>query len=414
MPKNKKFGSPARKGLNLGGMQGLITSGRVKFVLLNNKQNEDVFKTNGEWSGLGGILYEDIGQPTPEGGLPSNFAKPLFPNIKIPPVLNEFVYIIDLPTPGVQEDINAVTHYYFQPINMWNSVHHNAVPDTVISEDDPTDDYDKTESGFVRKVTDGATDIDLGKTFNEKIDTRNLQLYEGDIVLQGRWGQSLRFGSTVANGTPTNLWSSTGENGEPITIIRNQQYKDSSIPTWETQLEDINKDKSSVYLTSTQRIPLRARSNYESYTAGFGETPSSPSSYRGSQIILNSGRLMFNAKSDHILLATGRTISFNAGKGFNFDTTANFVVKVGTQINLGDRADNGADEPIILGNKFLKQFKTLLTKLNSLCTALPSVGTPAPGVPNVAVAAQATFLSVHIQQMMIEIENYKSKTTFTK
>ena len=43
MPKNKKFGSPARKGLNLGGMQGLITSGRVKFVLLNNKQNEDVF-----------------------------------------------------------------------------------------------------------------------------------------------------------------------------------------------------------------------------------------------------------------------------------------------------------------------------------------------------------------------------------
>ena len=121
---------------------------------------------------------------------------------------------------------------------------------------------------------------------------------------------------------------------------------------------------------------------------------------------------MFNSKSDHIVLSSQRTISFGAKKGFNFDTTSNFVVKVGTKIMLGDK-DEDKTEALILGDKFLADFQKLLTSIISLSTALPTVGTPIPFTPNVAVAQTATKVGLQAQNMMSSLESYKSKTTRT-
>ena len=91
-------------------------------------------------------------------------------------------------------------------------------------------DYTQTEAGSVRRVTDGGTEIDLGNNFQEKLSVRNLQPYEGDLIYQGRWGQSLRFGSTANNTPIPNPWSKSGEDGDPITIIKNGQYEEESDP----------------------------------------------------------------------------------------------------------------------------------------------------------------------------------------
>ena len=50
----------------------------------------------------------------------------------------------------------------------------------------------------------------------------------GDSLLEGRYGQSLRFGSTARSNFnfPTeiqNNWSDSGKNGDPITILKNGQ-----------------------------------------------------------------------------------------------------------------------------------------------------------------------------------------------
>jgi len=82
----------------------------------------------------------------------------------------------------------------------------------------------------------------------------SLQPYEGDVIHQGRFGQSIRFSSTSGNSKDT-PWSKEGLPGNPITILRvHDQIVDGDI-TYIT--EDINKDNSSIYLASTQNIPLK-------------------------------------------------------------------------------------------------------------------------------------------------------------
>ena len=385
---------------------------RVKFVSLNGNDYPITWKKYGEYNSIGGILFEDITNPSDQTIESLQFALPLYSNISFLPLINEIVYLISLPTSETQKNVSSGRAlYYFQSINIWNSIHHNALPNTLATEPDNAQKYAITEAGVEIQSDIGSEDINLGNTFKER-PIRNLQPYEGDVLLEGRWGNTLRLGSTVNNSIPSNPWSNSGVNGEPITIIKNGQTETEEDP-WVPQVENINTDKSSIYLTSNQTIPIGAsNTDYSSYTPSFGETPTSPSSYNGSQVIVNSGRLLFNSKSDHILLSSARTISFGAQKGFNFDTPSNFVVKVGTKIMLGDKEES-TTEPLILGDKFLKDFQKLLTNVISLTSALGTVGTPIPFTPNVAVAQTATKVGLQAQTMLSSIEFYKSKTTRT-
>ena len=79
---------------------------------------------------------------------------------------------------------------------------------------------------------------------------------------------------------------------------------------------------------------------------------------------------------------------------------------------LGDKEESNT-EPLILGDKFLDDFKSLLTNMVSLTTALGTVGTPVPYTPNIAVAQTATKVGLQAQTMLTSIERYKSKTTRT-
>jgi hypothetical protein len=253
-------------------------------------------------------------------------------------------------------------------------------------------------------VTDGGTEIDLGDTFQEKLNIKSLQPFEGDIIYEGRWGQSIRFGSTVKDSKIVNPWSSTNNNGDPITILKNGQHEDGKDP-WIPQVEDINKDKSSIYLTSTQTIPIEASSkSYKSYSLA----PTSPDKYSGEQIIINSGRLLFNSTKDSILFSSKKTINLNSEESVNIDTKK-FIVD-SREVYLGGK---DATESIILGDRFLDDFSKLLTQLVSLCGSLPSVGTPTPYIPNIDVAAKSIQLQTTAQFMLNKIESFKSKISKT-
>tara|TARA_R110000787_G_scaffold89006_1_gene188592 strand:- start:1092 stop:2306 length:1215 start_codon:yes stop_codon:yes gene_type:complete len=381
-----------------------VFGARVRYTILDDKTEPTVFKEFGEWSSIGSLFFSKLNNPNPAKNFTTdNFAKPLFPNNKIFPLENEIVYILPLPNSDIQGDVNDVSFYYFQPVNIWNSVHHNAIPDPINGNSLPPSqqqDYEQTEAGAVRRVTDGGSEIDLGNTFVEKLDIKNLQPFEGDIFYEGRWGQSLRFGSTVNDSPILNPWSRTGNNGDPLTILRNSQYNDGK-DAWIPQVEDINKQGSSVYMTSTQAIPIEVSSkSYSSYKTA----PTSPDKFAGEQIILNSGRLLFNTKSDSILMSSKNSINLNAVNDVNIDAPRTVIQS--KTVKLGDR---DAFESVILGDKFFSDLSRLLTQMISLGTSLPSI-TP----PNPAIATAATAMTQVATQVLNSIETYKSKTTKTK
>jgi hypothetical protein len=387
-----------------------IFGARVRYTILDDKTEPTVFKEFGEWSAIGSLFFQKINNPNPSPNFTSdNFAKPLFPNNKIFPLENEIVYILPLPNSDIQGDVNDVSYYYFQPVNIWNSVHHNAIPDPINGNSLPASqqqDYEQTEAGAVRRVTDGGSEIELGDTFVEKLDIKNLQPFEGDIFYEGRWGQSLRFGSTVNNSPISNPWSRTGQNGDPLTILRNSQYDDGK-DAWIPQVEDINKEGSSMYMTSTQAIPIEVSSkSYSSYKLA----PTKPNQFAGEQIILNSGRLLFNTKSDSILMSSKNSINLNAINDVNIDAPQTVIQS--NVIKLGDR---DAFESAILGDKFLQDLSKLLTQIISLGLALPDVAPYNEGiVTNQAIVTSATAMTRVATRMLNSIEAYKSKTTKIK
>ena len=75
-------------------------------------------------------------------------------------------------------------------------------------------------------------------------------------MIEGRFGNSIRFGSTISGSHQMNNWSmeTTQSIGNPITIIRNGQTENEQGINTNHILEDINDDNSSVYLCSNQQI----------------------------------------------------------------------------------------------------------------------------------------------------------------
>jgi hypothetical protein len=152
--------------------------------------------------------------------------------------------------------------------------------------------YNQTELGNTSKITDQTLEINLGNTFIERSNIHPLLPFEGDVIYEGRWGNSIRLGSTnkrkILGLIPDalNNWS-TGKStsGDPILILRNgqgQQAKEGWLPIE----EDINNDESSIYLTSTQKIPLELPiikgtkgDNYFSYFSYKNNPPAAPNEY---------------------------------------------------------------------------------------------------------------------------------------
>lgn len=383
---------------------------RVKAIILDNTTYPDKFSELGDWSSIGTIFWDTPTAPNKSQDNPTfnSIARPLFPNEKKYPLVNEIVYVMSLPNSDNESSPNTRVFYYFQPINIWTSNHHNAIPNPYENTLPPTQqqDYQSTEGGNVRRVTDGGTEIFLGQTFTEKLDIKTLLPYEGDFIYEGRWGQSLRYGSTVNDAVIPNPWSSAGENGSPITILKNGQHEDGADP-WVPQVEDINQDKSSIYLTSTQKIPIEtAGDNYKSYST----PPIAPNQFDGDQIILNSGRLLFNSKSDSILLSSFKTINLNSLESVNIDSPETIIQS--NKIQLGDKY---ATEPIILGDKFLADFQDLLMKVISLSAALQTpVGSGPPFAINGAIPVPAVQVQQSAQKMIGQIAQYKSKVSKSK
>jgi len=388
-------------------------TGRVSDIILN--ENHPDFISQGGWNALGKIQVEIT---TIDDSGNTKWVKPLNPNIKCYPLINERVVVLLLPVPQLLSESYIYEYYYLNNIAYWNHPHHNAYPgfDNPITSDAQIQDYQQTEGGVVRRVQDNSTEISLNSptnpsqdSFVEKSSLHPLMSFPGDIIYEGRWGNSLRFGSTAKTTTQiNNNWSENGEDGDPIILIRNGQSLDTSNDGWIPITEDLTKDQSSLYLTSTQNIKFSlANENFVSYTT----PPITPSQYNSPQIILNSDRVVINARKDSVLISGEKSIGISSNNSINIESTQETILS-SKQIKLGDK---NANQSVLRGDETVEYLKILITELQNISEALKVIQdwpsgapTPNPVILTTANSALQVFTNVYNQ-----IDSIKSKIVKT-
>ena len=342
--------------------------GRVTDIILD--ENHPDFIKNGEWNGVGNIYYK-VNNSIGSSG--KQVAKPFNPQNKNFPLINEFVLLFQLPNSNIGEDSSSNSYYYTNTVSVWNHPHHNAYPDLLdgVDDDAQSQDYQSTESGSVRRVTDGSTEINLNSpsnpsqnTFVERTNIHPLMPFMGDLLYEGRFGNSIRLGGTAkSNSIYNNNWSINGENGDPITIIRNGQPGNSSNEGWLPITENLKNDLSSLYLTSYQRLSTFsvASENYSSYIT----PPSPPSQWVEPQIALSSNRIVLSAKTDSILLSSQKSIGLSTNGSVNIDSKSYYTNC--NDIKLGSK---DATEPVLKGDITVDILIQLTNSIQNLANIL--------------------------------------------
>jgi hypothetical protein len=395
MPDNR-LNSPSITNSPFGAPSTTFISGRVKDIILDNKHEK--WKPFGEWNSIGTIAWEDAKNPNFSSEINwQSYAYPLFPNIKHYPLKNEIIHIIYLVDSNASGNTNSVVPYYLPPLNLWNSQVHNAIPSAAPVSSTSNSDYESATIGAYRRITPESPDIPLGNTFNEDNTIKNHPLlpYEGDILYEGRFGNSIRLGATVKNAVLANTWSTEGTNGDPITIIRNGQGTRGVTNTnepWVPTVEDINPDKSSIYMTSTQKIKLFPACILKDSFQG-KTPPTDVDAYTQNQIILNSGRLVFNAKTDSILLLSEKSIHLASDTSVNVDANDQIVLNC-RKVILGSTVNT---ESAVMGEALMSNLKALTVALSAVGDALTTHTTilgPAPALTAIGPVLKAACESL--------------------
>ena len=376
----------------------------VEDIVLDDKSY--YFGNAGGWNGIGTVSFKKL-----KGGnyQSKGFAKPYFSNFINYPLKNELIYIFPLPSPDIQNNNYQEVYYYITPLNIWNSNHHNGIPNIFENKDLPDSqkrDYVQTSLGSVRRVEDGSSGIDLGNTFEEKSNIKPLVKYEGDVIVEGRFGNSIRFGSSVRDGNnePLNTWSKDGQNGDPITILRNGQSPSAGSVGFLPTEELINGDLSSIYLTSTQKLSslILPKTDYLSFK---NNPPKQPTEYNQNQIIVKSGRLIFSSDIDHILLSSKKSISLSAIESINLEAETEIVLQT-VKTYLGSK---NATEPLLKGNTTEALLKELISIVQQLVIASQTAANA--GGPVASLNSIAPNLLTRLQKL--NTSKIKSKYNFT-
>ena len=392
---------------------------RVTYILLTEGTTEDEkekFKIYGEWNGLGTIEYVEITTTITDNNTPTvdGFARPLFPNIKTPPVLNELVYIITTTVPDVDSGNLLDLNYYISSVNLWNYPSLNGWPGIKPN----TQNFDTNIPGGLnlRRPKKTIDNLTFGNSFIEKINIHPLKPFEGDSIYEGRWGNSLRFGSTnklITTNESLNNWSAgNSAPGDPITILRNGQTVDKN-PGWEPTVENINTDSSSIYLSTTQQINLvPANPVNVGYSSAY-PPPTSISLFNRPQIILNSNRVVLNSKDDSILLISGKGVGITSKETINLYASKEVVINT-PKVMLGGTSEL---QPILKGDVTVELLETLLKELLALTDTLSSLTVPTSegSVPILTVQEAAKSVAKNLSTLVNEkLPTVKSTISYTK
>ena len=374
-----KNNSQVPKKSQVGKVYGVVTT--------ENTPTPAMFKKAGGFNGIGTIFYIDYVQAKNTVGDISNeffdkckMARPLYSQSQFYPLLGELILLVDLPSPVSQITNTSFTKYYVSAINLWGNNQQNSQPS------------DK--------------DASLGLTFVENPNIKSLLSFEGDHIIQGRQGNALRFGTTTKLFSNLNEWSDVGNDDSPITILSNGfKYN----PDERFHVEKINEDLSSIYLTSTQKLPLQTD---KSGVLNPLTNPLDVSKYFNSQVIVNSDRIVLNSKRDEVMIFARTNVEISTKNIINLNADERIHLN-GGNVFLGTVNNQLPTEPILLGNRTLIVLETLLDGLYNFGTSLATVVGSPEGAPAADINMAAEDLLNSIDRINSNLEEILSQRNFT-
>jgi len=204
--------------------------------------------------------------------------KPLSPHIKQIPLEGEVVNIADYDG----------QLYYYHPVNLWGNVSSNF-------------DNVKTDPNVLSELT----------KYN-----RAILPGPGDTIFQGRFGQSIHFGSDDKNNTKPNLKISVGQG------FNNKLNSFKSANPKFPHLENINNEEACIWITTAEHVPLKTGSPSKDKTV---KSNSSNEDALHSHIILNADSLIFNSKESKISLFAHTNFNVSAREEINLETPSGII-----------------------------------------------------------------------------------------
>lgn len=261
------------------------------------------------------------------------------------------------------------------------------------------ENYSKVaQTNISRSNNDSSKDIDgYGDYFSENGNIHKLSLFEGDNLLESRFGQSLRF-SAYNNQSQTFSPTIILRNGEsPLTLNNDELNVESN-----TIVEDINRDGSTILMSSNDyRLPFQPGILDENGNSNFETKPNSfnnyPTDLIGDQVLINSGRIILSSKNAEMIFYSKKNYGFISDGAMSIDNRLGIDVNVGDDINVrtNDRninleTGNGSInlgtndlQPIVKGEELVRVLKDLITAIKKQIYLTPS-GPTSTGPTNLA------------------------------
>jgi len=320
-------------------------------------------------------------------------AYPYNPYQSMYPVRFENVLIFKAPS-NLYGVLNNNEYYYLGILNAWGLNNHNALP--YISGYKRLDEKSNGKGRFSNLPQKATSDkLIFGEHFKEKENVARLQPFEGDIMYSGRWGNYIRYGSSIKNVTP---WQAK-KDGEPIIYISTKSVSKDDFIT-----EDIEKIDSCVIICSNQKLNFDPPTpSYKAYDT----QPINPKQYMGNQIIISSDRLVLSSKKSDMLLYSDKSIGLFANSTINLQAAKNVIIQSDKNVYIKSNKcylGNNPKHPMVHGDD-------LKNVLNSLLNAIlkMTMTVTAPGSPTSTTINFAEFIKIKAQlQKIISTNNFLS------
>ena len=355
--------------------------GKVQIRLLHS--DSKVYPGSYEAGTLGGAIW----------------ARPLYSNIKTYPLKREYVIVGQYLSKLTPNSENLFREYYYSsPVSLFGSINANALLLDRPSLTSENGAYADTEGGHEKTAgEDEKISISLGKEFSPSVSIKPLLPREGDIILEGRFGQSLRFGSPDGNIIPS------------IYLRAGQAEVEEELEYLKPMDENINLDGSSIYMTVDETIPLERASTV--FTAASASV-TIPEEFSGKQIILNSDNVVLNSRDGTLVGMAKNGIGLSTGGDITLDAIGTTTI-ASPVINLGFEAE----EPVVLGNQLEEVLTGILDEIGKIIDAITAMSVPTGTGPSGPPVNSPQFLSVKnvgLKAIINKLENIKSKQNFTK
>jgi len=168
-----------------------------------------------------------------------------------------------------------------------------------------------SQTGTPTSNVSNSEEYKVGKYF-EETPINKLKLYEGDRLIQSRFGQSIRFSG----------YNNEDKEFSPTIIFRNKQAEpETEIKEGDLIEEDIINDGSTIVLSSNKyKLPfVPGNRDVKVETAESAEYYEAPEELDGNQILINSDRIILSSKTQEMIFFSKGNISFISDGKFTLD-----------------------------------------------------------------------------------------------